>query len=288
MAYKIYQQLESGMAELGLVESSEVGYTQNADVNATRFKGKTVAGALDNINSILSRPTDIPIPKIKVKYTIYDKDKAEIERNTIQIDLDDILSKTIYVDKGNSVVCEASYSWDRTENRVDPTMIYGGSWDTLTAPNIDSDTINIELTDNHKFWIEFGVEREGLAVEDGLIKPAIVKDVKKSEINIIFRDKIYYGVRESKPETLDGLISDYIISGENTNKEINININNNEIFVFIFPNDWVIEDIIDCNESQLNFWFNNYINNGQMDYCIYNCSFGAYTDKDITFKLKYK
>ena len=287
MAYKIYQQLESGMAESGLVESSEVGYTQNADINASRFNGKTVAGALDNINSILSQPYDLPIPRIKVKYTIYNNG-VQLEQNTIQIDLDDVLSKTVYVDNGNTVICEASYSWDKMEGRIDPTTIYGGSWDILTTPGVSSNIINTELSNNHKFWIEYGVERAGLSVVDGMIKPSVVRDTKEAEINIVFRDKIYYGVCETNPETLDGLECEEIVCGESINKLINITIENNEIFTFIFPTNWIIEDIIDPYESQINFWFKKSLIVDHAEYNMYSCSYGAYTDKDITFKLKYK
>lgn len=288
MAYKIYQQLESGMAELGLVESSEVGYTQNADINASRFDGKTVAGALDNINSILSRPTNLPIPKIKVKYTIYDKDKTKLEQNTIQIDLDDILSKTIYVDKGNTIVCEATYSWDKTENRTDPVYLYDGSWEHLTLPGVQSNKIIKELTSDDTFWIEYGVERSGLLIEEGMIKPSIVRDTKKSEINIVFRDKIYYGVCKSNPETLSGLSIDSVVCNQDVNKIINININEEELFVFIFPSGWVIDDIIESQESQLCFWFNKTLIINQIEYNVYKCCFGAYMNKEVTFKLKAK
>jgi hypothetical protein len=268
------------------VESSEVGYTQNASINATRFEGKTVAGALDSINNILSQPSHLPIPKIVVRYTIYDKDKNKLKQDTVQIDLDDTLSKTVYVDNGNTIVCEASYSWDKMEGRIDPTTIYGGSWNVLTAPSVSSDIINTELHKSHKFWIEYGVERAGLSVIDGMIKPSVVKDTKEAEINIVFRDKIYYGVCETKPETLDGLECEDIVCGESIDKLINITIENNEIFAFIFPTSWIIEDIIDPYESQINFWFKKSLIVENVEYNMYNCSYGAYTDKNITFKLK--
>lgn len=254
MAYKIYQQLESGMAESGLVESSEVGYTQNADINATRFKGKTVAGALDNINnkiSSLSSPITLQQPIIRVEYIING------DTNTSGV-ISSTDCKEINLEMGEYLSYSAQYYWSHEGDKIDPEFILAGSsWDELYPKNTLSNKIeNNKCENSESLIIKFGKNRQGLIIgENNMIYPSIITDESSDKIDIIFKKRVFFGELNNDVKSGQDILNlnSILLKDDPSNKkmEFELNLPNDKLFVYAYPKSWGESTII---------WMGEYIN----------------------------
>lgn len=292
MAYKIYQQLESGMGMYALTESTEVGYTKNAEINATRFDGATVAGALDDINNILSSPHDLPKPVIKMTYTITKHNQDPI---THTIFSNDPLYQPIELEMGDMINYTSQYKWALKNGQTIPTKVLEGSWNELTEDGIYSDEISEIITNSKKIFISLGADRNGLTIQNNIITPAVITDSISSEIDIIYKKRIYNGILNMADEiNYDNILklnSDLIDQLEYNKIDREVTLNDDELYIFTYPASLGKLDIIYNFENQNMFWFKT-----QKDittaagYCesynIYYCSPGAYKNQFVSFIIK--
>lgn len=292
MAYKIYQQLESGMAESGLVESSEVGYTQNADINASRFNGKTVAGALDNINNTilsLSSPNAISNPSIRLEY----KRHNDNEYNLVY---SDTLNDSLHFEKGELIDYKAQYYWVSEGEEVAPTKVLdGSSWEELSEAGKLSNEISGSITDSKTFIITLGKDRQGLIIDkDNMIRPAITTDYSSASLDIVFNKRIYYGESQVYPDTLQTILdlNSELVIDDRTNKVRNFELNlpNDKLFVYTYPKAWGESKIYYGGDNHNNAWVCKTMEVTSKigyteEYYVYYCYKGAYkNNQQIIFK----
>lgn len=191
------------------------------------FEQVGASNAMNKDGSNYSNDLELVVPKIKVKWNIYDN--ANILKNST-------VNTNISVEYGAKVSCEGVFYYDFfSENQKSPSR-YGG---TLTDGNTDylypegKPFSKKNITETKTYTIEFYASKSGLEVKNNKVVRASGEDKTSNSISVTFKHRLYWGTSE-----VDNLTDYSTLSTElstSRKKNTTFNCSGGKYFYYIYP-----------------------------------------------------
>lgn len=191
------------------------------------FEQVGASNAMNKDGSNYSNDLELVVPKIKVKWNIYDN--ANILKNST-------VNTNISVEYGAKVSCEGVFYYDFfSENQKSPSR-YGG---TLTDGNTDylypegKPFSKKNITETKTYTIEFYASKSGLEVKNNKVVRAVGEDKTSNSISVTFKHRLYWGTSE-----VDNLTDYSTLSTElstSRKKNTTFNCSGGKYFYYVYP-----------------------------------------------------